>query len=125
MDKMHIGDKVIKKEHPIEVNGKITHVDIEFKDGSREVLSAKMIENSRTEQPIDASTLRELQLETLIKEILSLYLDWDIKLMDMHYVNSKVITSLEEWITSANTKLWGKKENSVRMSELDSVLRTK
>lgn len=104
-----------------EVTGESVILDLS--DDSQVELSAKMAEVAITKKPIDLTKLRDLRLRPIAKEMLQMWLDWDIKVSEVEYLSTLAITSLNENIEKASEKLWGGAHIDRTTSEIDKVLK--
>ena len=97
---------------------------LEFTDGTKDEVASDLYFISETEEPIDATALRDKQIHAVAKEILDIILRFDIKLGEVDYLFQVAGTSLSENFKAANEKKWGGKDRmDIRMSDIDSVLK--
>jgi len=116
---MFIGDKEIEKTLGVE-NSEYTN--IEFKDRTFANLSNKMFNASVSEVPLDASALQDKRAAEVVKDILSLLLEWDIEMGDLRYILDMCYNSTSNWKEYCEEQLWGSKVNVIRMSKIQEIL---
>lgn len=113
----YYGDKLIKSEKK-EKDSMILTLD----DKTIEGISLKMYKYAISKKKIDPSALRELRIQPVVKEVLKLLLEWDIKVTEFDYLMSLITTSLNENMKTANDRLWGNETINRKLSDVDKVL---
>jgi ribosomal protein L17 len=98
--------------------------ELVMKDGTKTILSPKMAAAVITNEPIDLTTLREKRLHPVVEAILSLLLEWDVKINEIEYIYTLVTTSFNENYKAASDKAWGIAEADRKVSDVDRVLKT-
>ncbi|MEK6830168.1 MAG: hypothetical protein AABY15_08695 [Nanoarchaeota archaeon] len=98
-------------------------IAVVYKNGSTETFKKELFEEIKTSSPIDANSLQDKRVFPIVKMILELMLDWDIKIEDFEYILSKTRQSVEEGLVKANEKLWGNKIHDRKFSDVDKVLK--
>lgn len=122
MDKKQFyGDREIDSIGDKKENGLFT---VTFKDKSVAELSAGSITNVITDEPIDATTLRDKRCFPIVTEILKLFLDENVYIYDVDFITQRVIMSINESCKVGNAKLWGASEVEQTMSQVHKVLMT-
>ena len=117
---MFFGQKEILEK---EVDGEKNVAILNFTDGTKEVTTFKAMEACESETPSDATKMRELQCTPLAKAVLGLFLDYNIKLGDLDYVNALVVRSLEENIRLAMKKKWnGRHQDELTLGDVQAFL---
>ena len=79
-----------------------------------------------TEESIDLTTLRELMIKPILTDVLSVLMSWDIRMVDIDYLNQRLIGALEESERISMSKLWkkaGRVGNNVLLSDVDRVIK--
>lgn len=97
-----------------------------FQDKSFQYLPAQLLDSMITKKPTDATTLRDLKVKPIVKQILAILTEADLNLkMEVEYVFQKATASINENLEKANEKLWGKTIYDKTMMDVDRVLKEK
>ena len=99
------------------------HVILEFKDGTKDRVSKKMLEISSTREPVDHTVLWDRQLSPVAHDILQVLFDWDVQLEQLEYLFNILKSSLEHNNVQAVEILFGNKKSERRISDIDRVLK--
>ena len=104
------------------LDGKV--LEVRFADGSTELLTEKMYTNIVTTEKIDATALRKLRTENLVKEVLVLFREANIRYDEVNHVIECIISSVTHNNTQALNKLLGiKHEGEHTFLQLDEILK--
>jgi len=124
---LYIGPKEVKVVDSIaeKYNGTIDLVKVTYADGTTETLSKKLYDVSTTVQASDFTALRSQRANAVVQNILAVLLDWGVPLVDVNFICASVPVSINASIDAANTKLWGKPENTLNLIEIDKMLKDK
>lgn len=120
---MFIGNKeIIEAQTAFSEDGKT--VNVEYSDMTRETMTKLMYDASLTKTPLDATDLRDHQMKPIVIGIISLLLDYNIKVTDVQYVSALVTTSLQEWEVEADKMKWGGLgKRQITISDIDKTLK--
>jgi hypothetical protein len=119
MKKQYYGEKEVDQV----VGGELISV-LKFKDGTEESITNKMLDGGvLTEKAVDATTLRDLRIKPMVKDILSVMLYWDIKVPEVEYAFATAIASINQSMKAGNAYLWGVDDMNKKFSQIDKVLR--
>ena len=88
--------------------GEQARVLVTYTDGRQDVFTKKMFDIVATEESIDLTTLRELMIKPILTDVLSVLMSWDIRMVDIDYLNQRLIGALEESERISMSKLWKK-----------------
>ena len=90
--KKFYGEKEIAniKDHPIHD----TYQVLVFADGTELALTKKMIAVAVTDKPVDLTTLRNLRCFPVVSDVLKVFLDWDIHISEIEFVDTRAIMSV-------------------------------
>jgi hypothetical protein len=113
---MYIGDKKIARAP--ESNDRVT---VYFEDDTEATFTKRMFEAMKTEEPIDATGLRDRYCQVIAGDVLKVLLDWDIIWKDYQAIDTLVRLSLQEHVRSAEEKLWTKPLDKVRLSDINKA----
>lgn len=94
-------------------------------DGTKVLLSNKMIAEAVTNEPIDWTKLRDRRCFAVVKDILTVMLDWDIHIDEIEFVKARVTMSVNESLDQCDALLWNRPKGKQTMSDVDAVLRGK
>lgn len=119
---MYIGDKKIAAESA--VPGKDRTL-VKFEDGTEKEFPQALLASARTEQPTDATTLRDLMVKPLLLEILALMLKYGFRVEWLDYLLSSLKKSVSFSLEEAEGKLWKKPVYEVTFEDIDRVLTQK
>lgn len=102
MKNKYYGKKKIKNSGP-NPDGNIV---LRFDDDTSVTLSKKMAEHAITDKAVDLTELRTLRIQPVTEEVIKLLLEWDIKISEIEYLTTLMVTSINKGIESASNKLW-------------------
>lgn len=105
-----LGDKQIKFVEEAEPSKSgIELVTVVFNDGSREQYSKLMIEQEGVVTPKiqDLTEFREKRIFPVVKGILELMRDYNLKIEEVDYTLQKAVTSINMNLNKAETNFWG------------------
>lgn len=105
-----LGDKQIKFVEEAEPSKSgIELMTVVFNDGSREQYSKLMLEQEGvvTPQVQDLTEFRDRRVFPVVKDILKLLRDYNLKVDEVQYLFAKTATSMNVNIDKAEASLWG------------------
>lgn len=88
-------------------------VVVVFEDKTEDILAEKMIPELLTDNPSDATTLRNKRVEVIAGEVLKVFKEWNLKLSEFQHLSQVLSMSLENNYIRAEDILWGTSEKSV------------
>lgn len=97
---------------------------LSFKGGSGIELSKLLANEVITNEPLDATKLRDKRCFPVVAQILNVLLNYDIHMSEIDFIYQRVIMSVNESIAKADGIIWGKDRNYRSMSDVDRVLRS-
>ena len=101
------------------------HVIIDLVNGKRVTLSPKMADKVITDEPVDATKLREMRLHPVVEAVLTTMLDWNVKINEIEYIYQLVTTSFNENYKAASDMAWGIADQDRTIQDVDNVLKSK
>jgi hypothetical protein len=123
---MYIGQNIISKEEKdIEGFTKVSFESIE-KDGEKTevapmIVSDLVLDELKTQEPMDLNFIRKVRCEPAVKEILAVLLKYNIQLDDeVNVVMKQTIDSLNNSRENATNKLFDKQSYELTMLDTDS-----
>jgi hypothetical protein len=119
-----IGDKKIKETF---VADRKTYLGKEvlaiiYEGNQTGELPAELAEKMATDEPTDATTLRDMQVNSVVEKMLAILLDSEIKIADVEYTLSKTSSSLQISLDKATEILWGKDLYERTLADINKVL---
>lgn len=124
-----LGDKQIKFIETAEPSkGGVELVTVVFNDGSREQYSKLMLEQEGvvTPQIQDLTEFRDKRVLPVVREILKLMRDYNIKVEEAQYAVDKTITSVNTNLNEAEASFWGvERLGQETLVQVDDVLLSK
>lgn len=105
-------------DHPTHPEYKIVRLE----GGKEVVLSPKMIVAAVTDEPVDATKLRDLRCLPVTQDILKVMLDWNIHSHEIEFLFARVTMSMNENFKQANEILWGVSDREQTMLNVHDVL---
>src|SRR3990167_761308 len=97
---MYIGTRKIKS-----VAGD-SHVIVEYEDGLFDHFSKLMYDKIVSNEPCDATALREKRIYPVVEEVLRVLRDWGMKLNELPYMSAILNESLKQNENAALKELW-------------------
>ena len=97
-------------------------VTLTLAGGKTIFISKKMFDVVITDKPVDLTDLRTARLFPVVKEILQLMLDWDVKINEIEYVFTLVTTSFNVNFKQASDIAWGTAEDERTMRDVESMI---
>lgn len=97
--------------------------ELTYTDGSKVELPKHVIEILTTEKSTDATALRELIIKPIVKDVLSVLLDYEIRLEDINFVLENTSAAITESVKQAVTKLFGKGFEDRTLEDIDEILK--
>lgn len=116
----YYGPDEVKKTTPGE-----SGVIVDLVNGKRVNLSLKMADKVITDEPVDATKLREMRLHPVVEAVLTTMLDWNVKINEIEYVYQLVTTSFNENYKAASDLAWGILDQERTIQDVDRVLKAK
>lgn len=122
---MFIGPKEVKVNiELIDKTPKGTNLlEVEYVDGTKEVISKSMYDLLISETSYDLTTLRERRVYPVAKEVLSVLLEYGIKISELQFFSAILSNSIDHNRKEAIAKLFGKPEDDVTTIDIDKLLR--
>lgn len=122
----YVGDKEVLAvevcEESTPLLGKI--VNVKFADGSSQVLTEKMYQNVVSDTPCDLSALRDKRVTPIVKEILVLLRESNLRIDEVDYMCALLVSSINKSSEDASNKLWNVKDGGERtFLDIDEVLK--
>ena len=111
----YIGDREIEK---------IEGILVTFKEGESEEFSESMLERIVTDEPTDASALRDLRCHEVAANVISALLVNNIYLSELEYVMQLVVQSFSSNRGKVEDKLWGAEDLKQSVKQLDDHMTT-
>lgn len=122
---MYYGPNEILKQMPL--GEKLTRLELKpLKEGDpvKTVEISSLVEKEAvTEQPIDLTELRNKRVGVAAKAILGQILDHNLKVDELEYLFTLVVTSFNANMDAATDKLWGANRQERTVQMVDNVLR--
>lgn len=128
----YIGGKLILSVEETDqlTPGGVKIVQVVFEDGSAEYFSSLLYEKIQTDEPIDASALRDKRVFPMVEAVLAILRDWGARIGELPYFSAVLNQSLDFNHKEALRELWsqwGPKPESpedVDLVTMDRVLST-
>jgi len=98
-------------------------VEVCYKDGTKEILSKLILEASITNKPTDLTTLRNLRIFPVVKELLNVLLKWNVKINEVEFIVEIVKASINDNMDKASSILWKKNIYERTTLDVDTILR--
>lgn len=115
----YYGQKEVEKIGDVKESGL---VDVTFKDGSVEELPQHNIPEIITDEPLDATALRDKRCFPVVAEILKVLLNANVHIDEIDFIAQRVIMSINESLKKGSEILWGASEDEKTMSHVQKVL---
>ena len=100
-------------------------VKVLYKDGSSEEMTKLMYDNIVKEEATDLTIERANRVYPIVEEILKVLLKWGVKISEIDYLTTMVITSINQNMGKAEEILWGKEQRQINLIDADRVLKRK
>ncbi len=97
--------------------------ELTYTDGSKKELPKHVVELLATEKSTDATALRELMIQPIVKDLLGVLLDYEIRLEDINYVFEKTSASITESVKKAADVVFGKEFKERTLQDIDKILK--
>jgi len=97
-------------------------VSVSLSNGTKKVIPLEMLVNGATPEAGDATKLRNLICEPIASKLMSVLIDSEVILFDIHHVIRILGESVERSKDRANSKLWGKIVNVFEAPQDDRTL---
>jgi len=131
MKKQFIGPKevlgVAKTEKKITVNeielGDL--IEIQYVDGTKELMSQIMFDAVVKEEATDLTTLRQNRMFPVVNDLLTVMLKWNVKINELEFLFALTTASINDNLNKADKKLWNKTLSDRTMDDVDTVLKEK
>lgn len=131
--KLYIGSSLIISEETHAPGQTKVTLQSENPDGSTiettEIFADVMLPHIRTEEPVDATKLRELRCDPIINKIVTLFVEFDIFFgvrnnvhNEVDYIFNEVSSALIGMRYRAEDLLWGNSEYDRKLSDIVTVL---
>lgn len=99
------------------------YIMLTFSDDSKVRISELIAENTVTDKACTLTDLRDKRLQPVAEKMLEMYLEYDIKVSELDFLTSLIITSLNDNLEKATDKLWGVTRLEKTFSDINSVLK--
>lgn len=121
MKKRYIGGKkiLVIADSGEKTPGGVKVMDIEYVDGTKESLSALIVEQVVSSEACDLTELRVKRLYPVTKETLKLWLNWGVKADEVEHLCQLIATSISENANQAILRFW--KEQGADLLSVDAV----
>ena len=95
---MFIGtNKIIStKNLPENTHEGLPLIQVDYENGSSEVLSKLMYDTVVSEESCDPSAFREKRIFPVVQEVLKIMRNWGLKLNELHFFSAVLTNSLHE-----------------------------
>jgi hypothetical protein len=106
----YLGDKQIKFVEEAEPSKSgVEVVTVVFNDGSRQQYATLLLKQDGvvTPQIQDLTLFRDARVLPVVKEVLKLMRDYNLKVEEVDYLMQKVVTSINMNLQTAETNFWG------------------
>ena len=124
----YIGLKKIKEARLLErktLFGKDAY-EVIFVDGTSKEYPEEMLEYIVTTKAIDASKLQERTVKPIVEKIMAIFIEAEISLVDMNYINSFVSPqTIGTNLDIAKSYMWGKDVSEVTYKDVEDKLKEK
>lgn len=103
------------------------HYHVKYKDGDTEIMTKALYKVGVTNEPSDLTTLRDKRMEPVIKDMMQVMLDYDIKpfepMNELDYILSGIKTSYNSNFQKADERKWGISADKLKFSDIDKCLK--
>jgi hypothetical protein len=108
MDKKYIGNKKIKEVITLEEKTPVGSdiMEVEYVDGTKEVLSKMMYDETVSEKSCDLTDLRDKRIRPVVASVLLIFREWGIKISETAYFSALLNQSLDHNKDEAQKELW-------------------
>lgn len=96
-----------------------------FQNDEQQIIPAEVATYAITDETKDLTALRELLVDPIAKQFIEILLESQLKIEDMEYVLSKARGSIQQSISKAMDKLWGKEASKLTLTDVDKILTKK
>lgn len=100
-------------------------IGLTFENDETFYIPVKVAQYAITDKETDLTSLREILIKPIVKEIIEVLLESQLKIEDFEFVLTRVKGSIQESIMKATDKLWGKDGNSITLADVDEILTNK
>lgn len=105
----YIGDKKIMtvsiSSYQTPIGSEMVHVL--FEDGTSKIMPKALVERLQTDTPVDATAMRKAWIDPIINQTIVLLQESDVKMEDLDYFVSMLLTSIDDKCNRANAALYG------------------
>lgn len=116
-------DKITKVEL---LEGKTTKgkevIKLTFEGDKEKIITQEVAVIQVSDEPKDATTMREDLMKVMVAELLVVLLERRIKVDDIDYLFLKLNESINLTLKLANDKLWGKTSNEKTLEDVNKIL---
>ncbi len=98
-------------------------VELNFAEGKAFRIPKRMFEVTWTSKKIELGELRDKRLKPITKEILEVFLKWDIKLDEIDPLTELILTSINASLAEADDKVWDIKRSERTVSQVHEILK--
>lgn len=120
-----VGRKAVLK---VEDDDRLEWVKVTFRDGTWQVLNREIFDATKDRKEYDLTTLRDRRMHVVARKVLELLLRYRVRVDEVEYLNTLVVTSLTEHLNNANRLLWAREGEKRRelserdVGDIDSIL---
>lgn len=100
-------------------------IKLTFEGGKEKVITQEVAIIQVSDQPKDATSIREELVKVMVAEILALLLERRIKIDDIDYLFLKLNESINLSLKIANDKLWGKDAHTRTIDDVENIIKEK
>jgi hypothetical protein len=122
--KQFIGDREVKSSAELVKKHRdtIPLTEVEYVDGTKEIMPTKMFQVITRPAATDLTNLRYNRCEYPVKDILDILLSYGIRVDELQFVTTMLASSVNNSIKKASAKLWNKEDQDVDLLDVDNVL---
>jgi len=93
-----------------------------FEGGKEKIITQEVAVIQVSDEPKDATSLREELMKVMVAEMLAILLERRIKINDIDYLFLKLNESINLTLKMANDKLWGKTSDEKTLDDVEKIL---
>lgn len=96
---------------------------VEYKDGSRELMTSYGLVSSVSDAPRDLTALRDAVLRVVAEKVLEVMTDYNLKVLDIEFLTSLLANSINNSLDKAEEIAIGVDKYKRTLIHIDNVLR--
>ena len=93
-----------------------------FEGGKERIITQEVAVIQISDEPKDATAVREDLMKVMVAEMLAVLLERRIKINDIDYLFLKLNESINLTLKMANDKLWGKTSDEKTLDDVEKIL---